>query len=40
MPRFIDSVVAFAWAHPLSLVAVLLCVILYARVMMAGPREG
>jgi hypothetical protein len=40
MPQLLSKVVAYAWAHPLTLIGILLVLILYARVMSAGPRQG
>ena len=40
MSQLISTVVAYMWAHPLTIVAILLIAILYVRVMSAGPREG
>ena len=40
MPQLISKVVAYAWAHPLTIIGILLCAILYARLMSVGPREG
>jgi hypothetical protein len=40
MAELISKVVAYAWAHPLNLVGILLILSLYARIMAAGPRKG
>jgi hypothetical protein len=40
MSKFISLMVSYLWDHPLTVIGVLLCLILYARVMMAGPRQG
>ena len=40
MQELISMVMGLAWAHPLTLIGIVLCAVLYARIMMAGPREG
>ena len=40
MPQLISAVVSFVWDHPLTIIGILLCAILYVRVMTAGPRES
>jgi hypothetical protein len=40
MTQVISVAVAYVWAHPLTIVGAVLCAVLYARIMMAGPRQG
>jgi hypothetical protein len=35
-----SMVVTYAGSHPLTMAGILLVLILYARVIMAGPRQG
>jgi hypothetical protein len=40
MQDLISSLMGLLWSHPLTLIGIVLCAVLYARIMMTGPREG